>query len=233
MARKPRFNIPGSAQHVIQRGNNRSACFFTDADYRVYLESLREARETCDCDIHAYVLMTNHVHLLVTPRGDHGVSRMMQSLGRRYVRYFNKRHCRTGTLWEGRYRSSLVDTGSYVLACYRYIEFNPVRAGLVGSPGDYRWSSHRAVAFGQPDGLVTLHDALLNLGSDDTSRRKAYRGLFEAPMTGTELDEIRLAVNREGVLGSEVFKRRLEQKSGRRIGPGKPGRPPSAKRLLG
>ena len=141
MARKPRFVLPGYPRHVVQRGNNRQACFFDESDYRKYLDSLAEAAHKYHCQVHAYVLMTNHVHLLVTPTTDEGISQMMQSVGRRYVRYFNGVYRRTGTLWEGRYKASLVQTDSYLLTCYRYIELNPVRAEMVPDPGDYPWSS--------------------------------------------------------------------------------------------
>lgn len=146
MPRMKRLDLPGMAQHVIQRGNDRQACFFQETDYLRYLQDLHEAALHQACSIHAYVLMTNHVHLLVTPRTEGGVSRMMQALGRRYVRYVNDSSGRTGTLWEGRYKASLVDDERYVLACYRYIELNPVRAGMVAAPDEYRWSSHAANA---------------------------------------------------------------------------------------
>ena len=154
MARKPRFNLPGVPQHVIQRGNNRESCFFDAEDYRCYLDALGHASKQCGCAVHAYILMTNHVHLLVTQERRDGVSAMMQSLGRRYVRYINDRHRRTGTLWEGRYKAALVDSERYLLACYRYIELNPVRAGMVELPGRYPWSSYRYNALGMPDSLV-------------------------------------------------------------------------------
>src|SRR3990172_212068 len=141
MARLPRFATPGQPQHVIQRGNNRDATFRTTADYRFYLEKLRTAAEKHDCDIHAYVLMTNHVHFLVTPHSETGIGKMMQMLGRYYVQYFNHRHGRTGTLWEGRYRATLIDSEQYLLTCMRYIELNPVRArNLARQPADYPWS---------------------------------------------------------------------------------------------
>ena len=142
MARKPRFNLPGVPQHVIQRGNNREPCFYGDGDYQRYLGDLREAADRNDCRLHAYVLMTNHVHLLVTPMAEHGVTHLMQDLGRKYVRYINHNYQRTGTLWEGRYKSSLIDSEAYLLVCMRYIELNPVRAGMVQHPGEYRWSSY-------------------------------------------------------------------------------------------
>ena len=148
MARLPRLDLPGIPQHIVQRGNDRQACFADAADYLRYRQELGEAALRYDCALHAYVLMTNHVHLLTTPREPGGVSRMMQAIGRRYVGSFNARYRRTGTLWEGRFKSALVDSEHYVLACYRYIELNPVRAGIVTSPREYRWSSHARNAHG-------------------------------------------------------------------------------------
>lgn len=143
MPRLPRFGLLGIPQHVIQRGNNRQPCFADEEDYQFYLECAQTASKRCGCAVHAYVLMTNHVHLLVTPHRKEAVPRFMQHIGRRYVQYFNFRYRRSGTLWEGRYKASLVDTEAYVLKCYRYIEMNPVRAGMVRGPSDYRWSRHR------------------------------------------------------------------------------------------
>ena len=146
MARLPRYAVPGQPQHVIQRGNNRSVMFLRPADYVRYLDNVRAACDQHGCAVHAYVLMTNHVHLLMTPTNAGGISRVMQSVGRRYVRYFNQSYQRTGTLWEGRYRAAAIDSEQYLFACYRYIERNPVRAGMVDDPADYRWSSHAANA---------------------------------------------------------------------------------------
>lgn len=154
MPRPPRPDLAGVPQHVIQRGNDRQACFFHEDDRLTYLTLLREAALRHGCDVHAYVLMTNHVHLLVTPVEKGAVSRMMQTLGRNYVTHVNARYRRTGTLWEGRYKSCLVDSEDYVLACYRYIELNPVRAGMVETPSEYQWSSHRCNASDEPNPLV-------------------------------------------------------------------------------
>jgi len=155
MARKPRFNVIGVPQHVIQRGNNREPCFFAEEDYRYYVECLEESAKKFGCLIHGYVLMTNHVHLLVTPQVDYGVSQMMQSVGRKYVRYINYQYRRTGTLWEGRYKASLVDSENYLLTCMRYIELNPVRAGMIELPGEYRWSSYSTNGYGKEDACIT------------------------------------------------------------------------------
>ena len=157
MARLPRYVIPGQPQHVIQRGNNRDIIFVADEDYRFYLQKLEDACKKYNCDIHAYVLMTNHVHLLLTPQSENGISQVMQSLGRSYVQYFNFRYRRSGTLWEGRYKATLLDSESYLLTCSRYIELNPVRAQMVKDPGEYPWSSFGFNALGQADNLITPH----------------------------------------------------------------------------
>ena len=225
MARKPRFNLPGVPQHVIQRGNNREPCFFDAKDYHCYLDALEHASKQCGCGIHAYILMTNHVHLLVTQERRGGVSAMMQSLGRRYVRYVNDRHRRTGTLWEGRYKAALVDSERYLLACYRYIELNPVRAGMVELPGRYLWSSYRHNALGMPDSLVTEHGNYRALGISRMERCHAYRKLFRDLMGNEMIDAIRRSINEELVLGSDIFKDRIEAMCQRRARSGKAGRP--------
>ena len=165
MARFPRFDLPGIAWHVVRRGNDRQPCFADAADYLHYRQELGEAALKHGCHLHAYVLMTNHVHLLVTPHEAGATSRMMQAIGRRYVGAFNGRYRRTGTLWEGRFKSALVDSTDYLLTCYRYIELNPVRAGMVAALGDYRWSSHRRNAHGAHEPRITPHAAYLSLGS--------------------------------------------------------------------
>jgi putative transposase len=219
MARLPRFTIPGQPQHVIVRGNNRREIFCADADYRFYLEKLQAACEKHGCDIHAYVLMTNHVHLLLTPQEEHAMGKAMQMLGRYYVQYYNYCYQRTGTLWEGRYKATLIDSESYLLTCMRYIELNPVRAGTVGHPSEYPWSSYRCNAQGQPDALVTPHAQYLRLGKSDEERQAAYRQLFKHHIAERGLDEIRQATNKAWVLGSERFKQRIQQQLGRRVEP--------------
>ncbi len=227
MARKPRFNLPGVPQHVIQRGNNREPCFFAEDDYRRYLGDLQEALAKNDCRLHAYVLMTNHVHLLVTPMTAHGVSHLMQDVGRKYVRYVNHAYRRSGTLWEGRYKSSLLDSEAYLLTCMRYIELNPVRANMVEHPGEYRWSSFSCNAHGNDNTLVTPHPVYRSLGADAATRQYAYRELFRAHMDHTTVHAIREALNQELVLGREDFKDRIEQMIQRQARPGLPGRPRS------
>lgn len=167
MARLPRLDVAGVPQHVIQRGNNREVCFFEEQDYTVYLSKLAEYAEKLEVEVHAFVLMTNHVHLLMTPISTGNISRLMQSLGRYYVRYINKKYDRTGTLWEGRYKSTLIDSEAYLLTVSRYIELNPVRANMVEQPGEYPWSSFRANALGVPIKLITPHEIYLRLAKTD------------------------------------------------------------------
>lgn len=225
MPRTKRLDLPGVAQHVIQRGNDRQVCFFRDVDYTRYLQDLREAAHKYGCRVHAYVLMTNHVHLLVTPVVVGAIACMMQALGRRYVRYINDSLCRTGTLWEGRYKSSLVDSECYVLACYRYIELNPVRAGMVERPGEYPWSSHRANGMGDHDPLITPHDVYRRLALDDVQRRGHYRELVAQGISEDELAAIRQYAQLQRALGSTRFQEHIERMLQRRAGIGRPGRP--------
>ena len=225
MPRKPRFNLPGIPQHVIQRGNNREPCFYDRSDYRCYLDGLAEVGKKFCCSIHAYVLMTNHVHLLVSSSVDYGISQMMQALGRRYVYHVNHHYGRTGTLWEGRYKASLVDSDAYLLTCMRYIELNPVRANMVVHPGDYRWSSYASNAQGEADLLLSPHPLYVALGRTAAQRQAAYRELFRNHMDNELLHEIREAVNQELVLGRSRFKDRIQAITSRRTRAGKAGRP--------
>lgn len=225
MPRPPRLELPGVPLHVIQRGNNRAPCFFGDLDRRFYLKCLGESAAKCGCAIHAYALMTNHVHLLVTPEENGATAAMLQDIGRRYVRAFNTAHRRTGTLWEGRFKSSLVDTERYLLTCHRYIELNPVRAGLVPHPGDYPWSSHRHYAAARPDGLITEHPSFLSLGNGPVERQQAFRALFLHELDQKTLAEIREAVNAGCALGSESFVAAVQAKLGRSVRAPRLGRP--------
>lgn len=175
MPRLPRLIVPGQPHHVIQRGNNRQPIFAELSDYHAYLDWLAAASARFGLRIHAYVLMTNHVHLLVTPERSESIGRSLQSVGRRYVQYFNYCYGRTGTLWEGRYRSTVIEAEDYLLACSRYIELNPVRAGMVRSPAHYRWSSYRANAQGRADPLLSLHPVYKRLGRTRADRVEAYR----------------------------------------------------------
>nr|MBV6628678.1 transposase [Oceanococcus sp. HetDA_MAG_MS8] len=172
MPRRARLVLTGYPLHIIQRGNNRSACFFADEDYTRYLDDLRELAEFFAVHIHAYVLMTNHVHLLAIPHTDRGASNMMRRLGQRYVQYINRIYGRSGSLWEGRFRSAIVDSEAYLLSCYRYIELNPVRAGMVPHPGDYPWWSNQANANGEPNTAPTPHHLYLDLGPSAEAQRE-------------------------------------------------------------
>jgi putative transposase len=211
---------------VIQRGNNRQAVFFAEVDYQRYLSDLGEIATDTDCRIHAFVLMTNHVHLLVTPTVADGISKLMQGLGRRYVGYFNRTHQRTGTLWEGRHKASLVAEDHYLLACMRYIELNPVRAGMVKHPGDYRWSSYQHNAYGRFCGLrITGHDVYQGQATDDRGRQHNYRELFTNGLDKALIHEIRQALNSCLVLGNDRFKDEIERQLKRTVRPGTAGRP--------
>lgn len=211
MARLPRFVIPGQPQHVIQRGNNRDVIFAQEEDYRFYLEKLGDACQTHQCDVHAYVLMTNHVHLLMTPHSDEGLGKVMQSLGRYYVQYFNYRYKRTGTLWEGRYKATLIDSEQYLLTCSRYIELNPVRADMVEHPSEYPWSSYGANASGKMDALITGHLVYKRLGKTAEERQQAYRQLFRTRIAEKTLENIRQATNKAWVLGNDRFRSKIEK----------------------
>lgn len=211
MPRGPRLDLVGVPVHVIQRGNNRTACFACEDDYPLYLYYLHEAAARSACAVHAYVLMTNHVHLLLTPREPHAVSRLMQQVGRRYVRRFNMTRDRTGTLWEGRFRSSVIDSERYFLACQRYIEHNPVRAGMVRNALEYPWSSHRHYAAGRRDPLVTEHACFLQLGGSDSERREAYRAICAAGLPEEEVKAIRVCLNTGRPLGSDQFRAQVSR----------------------
>ena len=219
MARHARFIVPGHPQHIIQRGNNRDIIFVDEDDYRFYLENLQSTCQKFHCTIHAYVLMTNHVHLLLTPETKEGPGKVMQSVGRRYVQYFNYRYQRTGTLWEGRYKSALLDSEQYLLTCYRYIEMNPVRAGMVKDPAEYVWSSYLVNAHGKQDRLIDPHELYLRLANSVGERQAAYRALFSRHIDSRILNEIRQATNTEWVLGNDRFRERIEALTGRQVQP--------------
>ena len=204
MGRLPRILPAGYPAHVVHRGNNRGDIFTCEADFLVMRHCLQEAGLGRDVQLHGYVLMTNHMHLLATPFEDDAISRLMQSATRRYVAYFNKRYGRTGTLWEGRFFSSTVTTERYLLACHRYIDLNPVRAGLARTPDAYRWSSHRHYAFGTADALVTPHASIVALARDPDRRRAAYRDLVAVPLSAVELAAIRQATRTRRRLGDGV-----------------------------
>ena len=216
MPRRPRIHLPGQPVHLVQRGHNRDACFFSDEDYLVYRDWLAEALKKSGCSLHAYALMTNHVHLLLTPPSAEAVSQLVISLGRRYVQYINKTYRRTGTLWDSRYKSSLVHADDYLLLCQRYIELNPVRAGMTDDPAHYRWSSYRANGLGQADALLTPHEVFLALDADTEARQAAYRSLFRSELEQEALADIRLALNQGQPLGKGRFLEQVERMVGRR-----------------
>ena len=225
MPRRPRLLMADYPLHIVQRGINREPCFFAEEDYHCYLHWLEEAARDCGCAIHAYALMTNHVHLLITPSVSGSPSRLMQSLGRRYVQYVNRFYRRTGSLWEGRFKSSVVQAETYLLACYRYIELNPVRAGMVTDPGQYRWSSYRANGLGQADACLTPHALYLAQGQGSAERGAAYRALFRPQLDGEAAADIRQALQLGMPLGSERFAETICARAGMRRNSGKRGRP--------
>ena len=225
MPRRPRLAVAGIPLHIIQCGLHRAACFFAEDDYQFYLHYLGEYARDFGCDIHAYVLMPNHVHLLLTPKEADGAARMMKHLGQRYVQYVNRINDRTGTLWEGRFRSCLTQSDDYVLACYRYIELNPARAGMVTHPRQYRWSSYGANGDGKTNALITPHEQYVSLGRGQPSRLENYRALFKAPMNPTIIEDIRQATNGNYALGNPKFQAKIAAALGRRAARGKAGRP--------
>ncbi|HEX9182051.1 MAG TPA: transposase [Burkholderiales bacterium] len=209
--------LPGVAVHITQRGNDRADCFRRDSDYLVYLVQLRELAATLECAVHAYCLMTNHVHLLTTPATAGACSNLMKNLGQRYAQYFNRAHERTGALWEGRFHSCIVESPRYVLACYRYIELNPVRAGLVRHPRAYAWSSYAANAGLRSDKMLTPHPEFVALSEDPARRRSMYRGLVEQALEAKLIGEIRSATVGGYPLGSDRFKASLASEAGRKL----------------
>jgi putative transposase len=223
MARRPRYILPGVAVHVIQRAINRVACFRSDSDYLVYLSHVRQLSAKYDCAVHAYCLMTNHVHLLLTPATPDSCTALMRDIGRRYVPYFNRRNERTGTLWEGRFRSCIVESARYVLACYRYIELNPVRAGMVADPAAYPWSSHAANGGVRHDPAVQPHAEFSALSSNPERRGAAYRSLFAEELDDDSVEAIREATNRGYPLVSDAFKESVIAPLGWKVAPEKPG----------
>lgn len=219
MARLPRFVLPGFPQHVIQRGNNRQQILFEEADYWFMWEKIAAAAEKFDCRIHAYTLMPNHFHLLLTPEQEDGIGKLMQYVGRYYVQYFNARYERTGTLWEGRYRATLLDPAAFLLPVSRYVELNAVRAGLVAEPGAYAWSSYAANAAGAEDRLVVPHAVYERLGRSHKARQAAYAGGFAAPLAPALIAQIRDATNKAWVLGDADFCQDIEEQLNRRTSP--------------
>jgi putative transposase len=225
MARLPRYAAPDIPQHVVQRGNNRSAIFAIEYDVQFFAECLKTACDRNECRVHAYVFMTNHVHLLMSPSTEIGISKVMHWVCGRYAQWFNARYQRTGALFEGRYRATVVETEAYLFACYRYIELNPVRAGLSASPDEFRWSSYAANALGALDSIVVPHDQYRLLGADSNARQAAYRGLFQNALTEETVRAIRDATNRGWALGTQRFRDEIADLVRRRTQPLRKPRP--------
>jgi len=227
MARLPRLSVPGYPHHVIQRGNNRQAIFLADADRLRMLELLEDHARQHEVAIHAYVLMDNHFHLLLTPQAGDGLPRLMQAVGRRYVRYFNDSHGRSGTLWEGRYKSTLIEAESHLLACMAYIDLNPVRAGLVTLARDYPWSSHAHYVGLRTDRMVTPHPLYWELGNTPFAREAAYARLVQEGLSQQQQLALTESALRGWALGSPDFMAALQTKTERRLSKSHPGRPSS------
>jgi putative transposase len=231
MARLPRLTLPGYPHHVIQRGNNRQAIFAKTADYQRLLDLLDDNARQFDVAIHAYVLMSNHFHLLVTPHSSDGLPQMMQAVGRRYVRYFNDSQQRSGTLWEGRYRSTLIQTDRYLLACMAYIDLNPVRAGLVAQAAEYPWTSHGHYIGRQMDKLITPHPLVWELGNTPFAREAAYAELVQAGVNPVHQSALTQATLSGWALGEPDFVADLQKRTQRRVAKGQAGRPQIGKNL--
>ena len=228
MSRLPRFVIPGQPQHIIQRGNNRQVIFSAEQDFQFFRDALVDAARQRGLAIHGYVWMTNHVHLLATPQFNDSISKTFQSVGRRYVQYFNFTYQRSGTLWEGRYRATVVDSEQYLLTLMRYIELNPVRAGMVASAQDYPWSSYCRNALGEsgPNAdWLTPHVEYSRLGQSDADRQSSYRALFTGAIEPLHLEQIRDCTHKGWVLGGERFKTEIEALCQRRATSKGVGRP--------
>lgn len=232
MPRRLRISVPDVAVHIIQRGNNRSACFFRDSDYLYYLLQLRTLAGEIGCSIHAYCLMTNHVHLLLTPHSPQACTTLMKHLSQRHAQYINRAYQRTGSLWDGRFRSCLTESPRYVLACYRYIELNPVRAGMVDAPGRYPWSSHATNAQGARSDLVVPHPEYSALGAQPSSRQSAYAQLFEDALEPSLIAQIRASTNGGYALGGDRFQAEIARAVGRRVVRGRPGRPCASENVV-
>ena len=229
MPRRPRTHLDGLPLHIVQRGHNRDACFLHEQDYLAYLGWLDDALRQTRCQLHAYVLMTNHVHLLLTPEKADAIPTLLISLGRRYVQYFNRTYKHTGTLWDSRSKSSLVQADAYLLATMRYIELNPVRAGMVGDPAHYRWSSYRANGLGQPEPRLVPHPVYSDIASDIGERQATYRQYFRPELDDEAIADIRLALNQSLPLGNSRFHEQIARSVGERREARPRGRPLKAK----
>ena len=225
MARQPRLTVAAYPHHVIQRGNDRQAIVRDDADRERLLALWQEQAQTFNVAIHAWVIMDNHFHLLLTPQADDALPQMMQAVGRSYVRYFNVRHQRTGTLWEGRYRSNLIESERYLLACMVYIDLNPVRAGMVAQPSEFKWSSHRHCIGQVSDKLVTPHALFWGLGNTPFAREAAYAELVQAGLAASDKEQLTRSALSGWALGSADFVGELQQSTTRRLVARRAGRP--------
>ena len=225
MPRRQRMYIPGYTYHVVQRGNNREACFFEEENYRAYLQLLREVLPRYGAQLHAYCLMTNHVHLLLTPEAHDSISNLLKVVCSRYANRMNKKYHRTGTLWEGRHKASPVDLERYLLKCYRYIELNPVAAHMVRRPEMYCWTSYHANAWGDTNQLITPHPVYLVLADSVQQRCYRYREMFQEVLSPEDVHAIREAIHYSMPVGSDRFRQQIEQKLGRSLGQVRRGRP--------
>ena len=234
MARLSRYVLPGQPQQIIQRGNNRQVIFTRDEDFQFFRDAVVHAAEQHGLSIHAYVWMSNHIHLLATPHSAHSISKVFQSVGRRYVQHFNHAYQRTGTLWEGRYRATVVGSEAYLMTLMRDIEMNPVRAGMVAHPRDYAWSSYARNADGGNGAnadWVNSHDVYLALAQQPHERFDAYRALFDTAITSADLARIRDCTHKGWALGDGAFKAELEKHTGRQSASKGVGRPRAADAL--
>ena len=231
MPRKKRFYQPGVPAHVFQRGHNREPVFFDDQDYLSYLRFLKISADELECLIHAYVLMTNHVHLLVTPKAENDISVLFQKIGRLFVPYMNKAYQRRGSVWEGQHKGNILESEAYFMICMRYIEMNPVRARMVDHPGQYRWSSYSANAQGMDNAILQPHALCLSLGETPEARQAVYRAGFVAENNPDELELIRACLHSWTPLGNDRFKKTVESAVGCRVGYSKRGRPASQETL--
>lgn len=225
MPRKPRYFLPGIPVHAVQRGNNREAVFFEDEDYFEYLKILKKSADEQKCEVHAYVLMTNHIHLLLTPTGTDSVSGLFQAIGRHYVPYINKKYQRSGGLWEGRFKASMIDSSQYLLTCMRYIELNPLRAGMVCKPEQYRWSSYHFNALGISNPIITPHDEYTGLVKAVEERLALYREMVEHGNVANDVQDIRKTLQTGTPLGSDKFLNQIESMLGKKVGYSQRGRP--------
>lgn len=225
MARLARLTLPGYLHHILQRGNNRQPIFVDSDDYGFMLSLLADNAQKYQVDIHAYVLMPNHFHLLATPQAADGLPQLMQAVGRRYVQYFNRRHLRSGTLWEGRYRSTVLEAAQYLLPCMVYLDLNPVRAGLVAAPADYAWSSHAHATGVRADRVLRPHALYWALGNTPFAREAAYAVLVQAGVEARDQRALTASTLSGWALGSDDFVKNLQGRTSRRITPGQVGRP--------